>query len=149
MSDTLKAFFFDREAIASKLDPAIRKALSRFGAFVRQRDKSSIKYGTKSASPGQPPVAHRSKSFTKVKKNKKTGVSKNQQLSPLRELIFFAYEPDKKTVLIGPIVGGPQTPGILQTIEEGGHGHAAHPHTGTAFQAELGGAAGNFKDLIR
>ena len=76
-----KSSFFDREAVLKKVDSATRQVLSRAGAFIRTRAKSSIRKRKKAAPPGQPPSSH-------------TGVLKN--------LIFFAYDSASKSVVIGP-----------------------------------------------
>lgn len=76
-----KAGFFDTEAVARSLDRAQLRALSKFGAFVRQRAKSSIRKSKKSAEPGQPPKSHE---------------------GSLKRLIFFSYDRDRKSVVIGP-----------------------------------------------
>lgn len=57
-----------------------------FGGFVRREAKSMIKVSkTKHSQPGDPPKA-RSGS------------------SPIRKLIFFAYDPFKKGIVIGPLI---------------------------------------------
>jgi len=54
----LGKLFFDRQAVISKVDAATRRVLSRFGAFVRQRAKSSIRKRRNPAPPGSPPSSH-------------------------------------------------------------------------------------------
>lgn len=157
---TVTKAFFDTKAVTDRLDPATRKALSKFGAFVRQRDKSSLKYKDGTAPPGQPPFVHRSTGYTKSRKNKKTGLTKTEQASPLRELIFFAYDANTKSVVIGPVLGGSQS-GAPRTIEEGGNATVRrengkvvsvhvrpHPHTKPAFDTELGKVGGNFRNIL-
>lgn len=98
--DAFKGSFFDRKKVT---DPVVRmwkRQLSRFGAFVRQRSKTSIRYSKKSARPGEPPRAHRS--ATRSKTNRKTGAVKVQPVSLLREYIFFGYDPIKQSVVVGP-----------------------------------------------
>jgi hypothetical protein len=141
--------FFDREVIDRKIDAQMKRMLSRFGAFVRTRDRTSIRYGKGTSAAGQPPTAHRS--MTRTKTNKK-GETKQQSVSPLREFIFFAYDESggRPSVVIGPVMLSGSKPGVLRIIEEGGeesfadtrgrtvtrHYHP-HPHTGPAFQMEL------------
>jgi hypothetical protein len=141
--------FFDREVIDRKIDAQMKRVLSRFGAFVRTRDRTSLRYGKGTSGPDQPPTAHRS--MTRLKTNKK-GETKQQSVSPLREFIFFAYDESggQPSVVIGPILLNGSKPGVLRIIEEGGdetftdaRGRAVsrhyrpHPHTGPAFQMEL------------
>jgi hypothetical protein len=114
----------DGEAIGAALDRKSKAALKRFGAFVRRRMQTSIRYRKKKSESGQPPSAHRG-NFTRVKFNKKTGTSSRQAVSPLRELIAFAVSEDGRSVIIGPMifrqskVGGGQAPPLL---EQGGPG---------------------------
>ena len=77
----IKRMFFDRQAVISKVDAATRRVLSRFGAFVRRSAKSSIRKRKKAAPPGQPPSSH-------------TGL--------LKKFIFFGYDADRRSVVIGP-----------------------------------------------
>ncbi len=76
-----KAMFFDRKAVMSKVNTATRKVLSKFGAYVRQSAKSSIRKRKKPSPPGSPPSSH-------------TGL--------LKKFIFFGYDPRKESVVIGP-----------------------------------------------
>lgn len=39
-----KSNFFDRKKVVDAVDKATRNALSKLGAFIRQRAKSSLKY---------------------------------------------------------------------------------------------------------
>jgi hypothetical protein len=80
---TLKAklLFFDKAAVVSLLDKQTRAALSKAGAFVRQTAKHSIRKRRKISSPGQPPSSHE---------------------GSLRRLIWFAYDPVHRSVVIGP-----------------------------------------------
>lgn len=140
----VKGTFFDAKAITDKVPPAIRAALSKFGAYTRRRDKNSLKYRDGTAAPGQPPHVHKGKGFTRTKKVK--GTATVQQASPLRELTLFGYDDVRKSVVIGPAEfrSKQEGPGQLPAVIE-----AAHPHTLPAFDAEKGNAAGEFKNLIR
>lgn len=77
----MKAAFFDRAAIEKKIPPAKRRAMSKFGAFVRTRAKTSIKSRKGSSKPGEVP-------------HSKTGI--------LKRFIFFGYDPANESVVIGP-----------------------------------------------
>jgi hypothetical protein len=130
--------------VTDKVPPAIRSALSKFGAYTRRRDKSSLRYKPfgVSAPLGKPPYVHQG-SFKRT--SKKNGTVKIQAASPLRELTLFAYDPEHRSVVIGPAeFRSPLGPGVVPAIVE-----QRHPHTLPAFDAEKGGAAGEFKNLIR
>lgn len=111
----VKLAFFDRKAVMDATDKASRKVLSRFGAFVVRRVKSSLRYRTKPSPAGRPPSVHRHESFTRS-----TKAGKSRNASPLKELIFFSYEPANRNVVMGPVpFNGPF--GIVPPIlEEGG-----------------------------
>lgn len=146
----VQQYFFDRQEVQDRMEAKQRRVMSRFGAFVRTRDQRSIRYRKGVSAPGQPPSAHRS--LARLKTNKKTGVTKQQSVSPLREFIFFAATEDNGTpgVVVGPILLNGSKPGTLRTIEEGGEvftkdarGRAvrrqyqARPHTKPAFDAVI------------
>lgn len=76
------ALFFDRPKVRRAVDRAKRRALSKAGAFVRQRARTSMRRRRGSAPPGQPPHAHE---------------------GSLRRLLFFAYDPSADSVVVGPV----------------------------------------------
>jgi hypothetical protein len=78
---TAKGSFFDREKIKRSVDAGTRRVLSKFGAFVRQRAKTSIRKRKGTSAPGQPPYSH---------------------VGLLRRFIFFAYDQGRRSVVIGP-----------------------------------------------
>jgi hypothetical protein len=145
----MKNFFFDRAAVTDRLPPAERQALAKVGAFVRRRAKSSLKYGKRSSPPGRPPTVHKTSGFNRKKAAK--GVTTRQPASPLRELLYFAYDRDRRSVVIGPALfrgkaGGGVVPAVL---EYGGGDVSPHPYMRPALAAESPNAAPTFKDLIR
>lgn len=126
----VKAAFFDKAAVTDKIDPAARKAMSKFGAFVRQRARSSIRPRKQSAPPGSPPSSHE---------------------GSLRRLILFAYDASTKSVVIGPV---PFRKGEApRLLEHGGTAirrgkparYRGHPFMAPAAKAELP----KFPDLLR
>ena len=152
-----KLQFFSSKAVTDKLDPATRKVLGWTGAVLRRTAKSSLKYGTKSSPVGKPPTVHRSSGFTRKKKVK--GVATLQPSSPFRELIFFAYDPARKSVVVGPALGGSQSgaPETLEyggttTIQRGGRSVTirvgARPTMQPALEKEQENIVQKFKDII-
>ena len=124
----IKRMFFDRQAVISKVDAATRRVLSRFGAFVRRSAKSSIRKRKKPAPPGQPPSSH-------------TGL--------LKKFIFFGYDADRRSVVIGPTrlnqKGRGEAPPLLEyggkaTLVRRGKKkrvtYQARPYMGPAFEKE-------------
>lgn len=114
----VKSSFFDREAIVRGMDAATRKAASQGGAFVRRTARSLIgPPAKKRAAPrpaGKPPRGHTDR---------------------LRANIFFSWDSQTKSVVIGPVPFGDGTaPGAL---ERGGRsrmkvGRRHHRRTVTA-----------------
>jgi len=78
----VKNLFFDRPTVRRAVDPAKRRALSRGGAFVRQRAKTSMRRRRGTSRPGRPPYAHE---------------------GSLRRLIFFGYDRRTESVVVGPV----------------------------------------------
>jgi hypothetical protein len=64
---------------------ANRKALSKAGAFIRRRARSSLRRRKKSSEPGQPPSVHTSDRVATLKN------------------ILFAYEPQSESLVVGPV----------------------------------------------
>lgn len=136
-----KAGFFDRGPVLAAVDRATRKVLSRFGAFVRTRAKSSIRKRKAISKPGSPPSSH-------------AGL--------LKKFIFFAYDLDRKSVVIGPVkLEKPVSPTALPALEYGGPSVRerkgkreritvrARPFMGPAFAKELPGLPAMWRDSIR
>lgn len=125
-----KAGFFDAEGVLREMDRVERRTLSRFGAFARVRMKSSLKYATGKSKPGQPPHVHKTRGgFTRQKKDKAGNVSR-QPVSPLRELIFFAYDAATHSVVVGPAKFGGKGGIVPGLLEHGGPGVFKDPETG-------------------
>jgi hypothetical protein len=139
-----KSLFFDRAKVVRATDRASRRVLSRFGAFVRQRAKSSIRSrkGKTTSQPGSPPRSH-------------TGL--------LKRFILFGYDPRKQSVVIGP-APLPSTRGkASELLEYGGTTtlrdqrsgrrrrarYQARPFMGPAFTAEQPKLAPMWRDVIK
>lgn len=95
----MKKLFFTSKAVTSRVDAATRRVLSRFGAFVRRTAKSSIRKRKKASEPGQPPSSH-------------TGL--------LKKFIWFGYEPNEHSVVIGPARLTSKTGEAPEALEHGG-----------------------------
>lgn len=78
----IKNLFFDRPKVRRAVDHAKRRSLSRAGAFIRQRARTSIRKRKQSSRPGQTPTSH-------------TGL--------LRRFILFGYDRPKDSVVVGPV----------------------------------------------
>jgi len=91
------ALFFDRPKVQRAVDRERRRALSKAGAFIRQRAKTSMRRRRGSSAPGSPPHAHE---------------------GSLRRLLFFAYDPGADSVVVGPV--GFRRSDAPNTLEFGG-----------------------------
>ena len=90
----VKRLFFDKKAVRRSVDRAKRRSLSRAGAFVRQRARTSMRRRKGSAPPGKPPYAHE---------------------GSLRRLVFFAYDRGSESVVVGPVgFGRSKAPSALE-----------------------------------
>lgn len=78
----IKSLFFDRPKVQRAMDRAKRRSLSRAGAFIRQRARTSIRKRKRQSRPGQPPSSH-------------TGL--------LRRFILFGYDRRGDSVVVGPV----------------------------------------------
>jgi len=134
-----KKGFFDREKVKRSVDAGTRRVLSRFGAFVRQRAKTSIRKRKGTSPPAGPPFSH---------------------VGLLRKFILFAYDPDRKSVVIGPtlIREGSEAPHLLEhggdtTLETRRGPKPAHyrprPFMGPAFIAEQEKLPALWKNSVR
>ncbi len=83
---TMTMVFFDRDHIIKKIGEAKVKVLSKGGAYIRRAAQTSMRYRKKGFSaPGRPPFAHR------------------QFGALLRKLLFFAYDAQSDSVVVGPV----------------------------------------------
>jgi hypothetical protein len=80
-----KQLFFDRRLVKRRISKANRKALSKAGAFIRRRARSSLRRRKGVSSPGRPPSVHSSDSVATLKN------------------ILFAYEPQSESLVVGPV----------------------------------------------
>ena len=94
----IKNRFFNRQEVIDALGRANAKALSKAGAFIQRRAKSSIRKRKRVSRPGEPPSSH---------------------VGTLRNLIFFGYDVRQRSVVVGPTPVG--AVGIVPpTLEYGG-----------------------------
>jgi hypothetical protein len=91
--------FFDTDRVKRAADTATRKVLSKAGAFIRTAAKSSIRKRKAISAPGQPPSSH-------------TGL--------LKRFIFFGYDADRKTVVVGPMRLNQKIGAAPEALEHGG-----------------------------
>ena len=144
--EAFKANFFDRQKVTNAVDRATQRNLSKFGAFVRTRARSSIRKRKRVSQPGQPPSAHTTGSLS------------------LRSSIFFALGPDKQSVVIGPVLfnGADAASPVPERLEYGGETtikrrgrkptrarYRARPFMGPAFEKEKQQLPAIWRDSVK
>lgn len=97
MTISSKNFFFDRAAVQMLLTKAELRFLSKGGAFVRQRAKTSIRKRRGISRPGEPPSSHN---------------------GDLRNNIWFALDSSRRSAVIGPV--GFKNSNAPEVLEHGG-----------------------------
>lgn len=135
-----KRTFFDAPRVLAATTAAERAVLSRFGAFVRQRARSSIRARKSVSPPGSPPSSH-------------TGL--------LKQFLFFAFDTERRSVVIGPVRLNGKPGDALPLLERGGgamrarHGqlvactYTPRPFMRPAFDRELSKLPPLWRDSIR
>ena len=136
----VKGLFFDRQAIQSAVSRTERKVLSRFGAFVRQDAKQRIQRRKRASRAGESPT-------------NRTGL--------LKRHIYFLFDPDRRSVVIGPVRLNRSTD-APRTLEHGGEivietkpndkvevEIKPRPYMGPAFEKEQSQLPSLWKDSIR
>ena len=113
----LKASFFDTKKIQKELDTFERKALSKLGAYIRRRAKSSIKNAPKiDVATGQ--ITRKRKGLALRDAVSAPGKPPYSHEGSLKRLILFAYDARGKSLVVGPAkfkVGD-----VPRTLEHGG-----------------------------
>lgn len=106
---SLKSLFFDKPRIIRALSEAKQKAMSKAGAFIRRRARSSLKRRKASSAPGSPPSVHSGDAVATLKN------------------IQFGYDQAADSVVIGPVrlnmtdrLGGQYSKGTAPQVHEFG-----------------------------
>jgi hypothetical protein len=138
-----KGNFFDTAKVIKAVDKATRIVLSKFGAFVRTRSRSSIRKRKAVSTPGSPPSSH---------------------VGLLRRFIFFSFDPETKSVVIGPAkLNSVVDSAALPALEYGGTSTAedrrggkrrkisirARPFMTPALEAEKPGLPAMWRDSVK
>jgi hypothetical protein len=125
-----KSSFFDRGSVMRAVERGRRKALSRYGAYVRKIAQNSMKRSKKPAPPGRPPHVH---------------------VGLLKRHIYFTYDAARQSVVIGPILikAGSIVPSLL---EHGGNVgkkvYEARPYMRPAHRQGLDKLRDFLKDFV-
>ena len=133
--------FFDRKSVKRAVDKTSRRILSRFGAFVRQTARSSIRRRKSISRPGQPPTSW-------------TGL--------LKKFLFFSFDHERRSVVIGPVRLNKSSGEAPSLLEHGGSAqrtdrrgkrrrvtYESRPYMGPAFEKELPKLPEMWRDSVR
>ena len=135
-----KRLFFDRQKVLSKVSRAERRVLTRFGAYVRQDARQRIRRRKRPSQPEESPT---------------------NQTGLLKRHIYFLFDPDRRSVVIGPIrlSTGSDAPATLeyggQAVVETSEGQPVRvaieerPYMGPAFRQELPKVPALWRDSVR
>lgn len=132
-----KLLFFDRQAVRDHAEAKARSALGKFGAMVRKAAIASIKNApaTQHASAGSPPFSHMSAKRRKINQRRKAeGKQPVKGGFKVLKHILFAYEPTKRSVIIGPASNRTRSITSPERREEGKLAVSQHPFMGPAFE---------------
>jgi hypothetical protein len=98
----VKNLFFDSPAVLAAVDSATRKVLNRIGGMIRLAARRSIKKAashTTVSKPGKPPLSH-------------TGL--------LRNYIYYSFDPQSRSVVVGPVALNAKGKDVPRTLEYSG-----------------------------
>jgi hypothetical protein len=98
----VKTLFFDKPAVLAAVDKATRKVLNRIGGMIRLTARRSIKKapnGKAVSKPGKPPLSH-------------TGL--------LRNYIYYSFDPQARSVVVGPVALRAKGKNVPHTLEYSG-----------------------------
>jgi hypothetical protein len=121
-----KKMFFDRQAVIDAIGRANVVVLSRAGAFIQRRAKSSIRKRKRVSLPGEPPSSH---------------------VGTLRNLIYFGFDTGTRSVVVGPTPVGAISV-VPPTLEYGGpsvvrkNPRRKHRKVGDGGEIRIGGSWG-------
>lgn len=123
----VKNLFFDRAAVIDAVGRATASSLSKVGAYIQRRARSSMRKRKRIAAPGLPPSRHE---------------------GSLARFLFFSWDPGSRSVVVGPekLNNDDDVPhlqefgGTIQRKDKRGTTHSLeyhpHPYMGPALEAE-------------
>lgn len=142
-----KKLFFDRQIVIDAVGRATAHNLSKAGAFVQRRARSSLRRRKRTSEPGSPPSVH-SRDPVATLKN-----------------IWFVFDPQNTSVVVGPLklnqssLVGSSQPTVPALHEYGGTAlvgkrrrrarYAPRPFMGPAMQSELPKFPDLWKNSVR
>lgn len=127
-----KSYFFDRP-IVERLNRTAVRGLSRFGAYVRRDARKSLRKARQKTLAELTDDERRRFRIRQQIAKRQGGPRPKRPLAPskpgepprmiqgdIKKFLFFAYEPQERSVVIGPARTSGGT-GAPETLEQGGH----------------------------
>jgi len=148
----VKHLFFDKPAVMNAMDTRARVALGKFGALLRKSAIASVKEAPPSrhASAGSPPFSHMAAKRRAVnRKRKAQGRPKAKPGFKGLKHILYAYDPVKRSVIVGPASNRTRSITIPEILEEGKLNVSARPFMGPAFEKTAPKLPGLWADSVK
>lgn len=120
----VKELFLDRDAVLKLIGRRQAFVFAKFGHAVMRQDRESQPFRVAPSKPGSPPHAHRPHPY-------------------VRKFTFFSYEPNKNSVVIGPVRlpkkgKGRSLATVPETLEYGRGGQVENPRWRTTAIGKTG-----------
>lgn len=172
--DQAKSLFFDAPAVQRAVDAGTRRVLSRFGSFVRTKARDLTgktgrmvrvaEMGDEERAAYRKSVAIAKRTGRPVPKRRRVpsrpGEPPRKVTGRLRQFLFFTFDPDRRSVVVGPArLSGTADANSPATLEYGGTAKVgrrqrsvrveARPFMDPALAAELPKMPGLWRDAIR
>ncbi len=144
-----KAGFFDRDAVIDQVDKTAAQGASRWGAFVRRTARTSIrKARRKTMAELTTDERQRFRIYESLNRrgelhgqskpklplaSSKPGEPPRSIRGDLKQFLFFAYDPERRSVVVGPAKLNGKQGNAPQVLEEGGY---AVTHRGERVRIE-------------
>lgn len=176
--DEVKSRFFDRTAVTSRLSKAKRRQFSKAGGLTRKIARNSMRPVSKRilkqiskkrkiafllvtrANQTPSTLRARAKIAEEIRALEKQAASKPGQppktrKGTIKKQLFYAFDPGRESVVIGPILFAPKN-NAPETLEYGGQTTigpqkvyiAARPYMGPARDKVMPQVAGFFRDSL-
>lgn len=153
-------WFFDKPAVLAATSVSTRQVLSKFGAYVRATARQSIRKPRR-LKPSEMTKWQRQRWHQRGEPVEyapsRPGEPPRNRTGKLKDFIFFYYDPDTQSVVVGPAAFPSSRRGTPAVIEFGGtiitgpgrgRAMAARPFMGPALERELPGLSAMWRNSV-
>jgi hypothetical protein len=129
--DVRNQWFFDRPAVMRAVDAATRKNLAAAGGWIRKVARNSMKLVTpRREQLRQKALGKRKRITAEVKPSAPGSPPHAVQPHPfIRKFLSYAYDPQRRSVVVGPEAGRGPSNGVPALMEFGGTAKAGKART--------------------